>query len=147
MRGRSRQLLLEKLVKEGRIPAQKPPAPLSADGKDRLYALGRLKVGEKNQSEQRYEDEVLKPGMLVGDIRWYRFEGIKLRLADNTFLTVDYAVLPADGVLTMVDVKGAKAIVQEDARVKMRVAADSYPFRFEMAFPNKGGGWTVEVVT
>lgn len=57
------------------------------------------------------------------------------------------ARLPADGVLTMTDVKGARAIVQEDARVKMRVAADQYPFLFQLAFPAEGGGWTIEIVT
>jgi hypothetical protein len=139
-----RARLEARLIAEGKLPPKTQPAP--SRGKERLYALGRLKVGEKNQTEQRYEDEVLKPGLIAGEILWYRFEGIKLRLADNTFLTVDYAVLPADGVLTMVDVKGAAAIVQEDARVKMRVAADSYPFAFRLAFPAKGGGWTVKEV-
>jgi hypothetical protein len=140
-----RSRLAARLIAEGKIPAPAQPKPQK--GKERLYALGRLKTGEKNGTEQRYEDEVLKPGMIAGEILWYRFEGIKLRLADNTFLTVDYAVLPADGVLTMVDVKGAAAIVQEDARVKMRIAADTYPFAFQMAFPNKGGGWTIKAVT
>lgn len=132
------------LVAQGRIPVPEQPSP--KHGKERLYALGRLKVGEKNQTEQRYEDEILRPAMIAGEILWYRFEGIKLRLADNTFLTVDYAVLPKSGVLTMVDVKGGAAVVQEDARVKMRVAADSYPFAFQLAFPVKGGGWTVQDV-
>lgn len=147
MRGRSRQIMIDRLVKEGRIPAPVSPSVKKAGGKERLYALGRLKVGEMNMTERKYEDEILRPGLLTGAILWYRYEGIKLRLADNTFLTVDFAVLPADGVLTMCDVKGARAIMQEDARVKMRVAANSYPFRFELAFPKKGGGWTVEVVT
>lgn len=137
-----RARLQARLVAEGRIPPEALPKP--KHGKERLYALGRLKVGEKNSTEQRYEDEVLKPGMIAGEILWYRFEGIKLRLADNTFLTVDFAVLPASGVLTMVDVKGAAAIVEEDARVKMRVAAEAYPFAFQLAFPVKGGGWTIK---
>ena len=34
-----------------------------------------------------------------GEILWYRFEGVKLRLADNTFYTPDFAVMAADGVL------------------------------------------------
>lgn len=139
-----RAVLEQKLRASGQLPPVEHASPKK--GQDRLYALGRLKTGEKNATEQRYEDEVLKPGMIVGDILWYRFEGVKLRLADNTFLTVDFAVLPASGVLTMVDVKGARAIVQEDARVKMRVAADQYPFLFQLAFPKGGGGWTIEAV-
>lgn len=146
MTRKSHRLTLEaRLIAEGRLPPREQPKPVN--GKDRLYALGRLKVGEMNATEQRYEDEVLKPGMIVGDILWYRFEGIKLRLADKTFLTVDFAVLPKSGILTMVDVKGAAAIIEEDARVKMRVAADSYPFAFQYAIPVKGGGWDIRDVT
>lgn len=141
-----RARLEQRLIAEGKLPARDAaPAPLK--GKDKLFALGRLKTGEKNKTEQRYEDEVLRPGMLVGDVLWYRFEGIKLRLADNTFLTVDFAVLPADGVLTMVDVKGGQVVIQDDARVKMKVGAELYPFRFQYAYPAKsGGGWTVEEI-
>ncbi|WP_287002285.1 hypothetical protein [Sphingobium sp.] len=139
-----RSRLEARLIAEGRLPPKKEPT--AKNGKDRLFALGRMKVGEKNQTEQRFEDEYLRPLLLAGEISWYRFEGIKLRLADNTFLTVDYAVLPAGGVLTMIDVKGGAAVVQEDARVKMRVAADQYPFLFQYAFPAKGGGWTIKDV-
>jgi hypothetical protein len=139
-----RARLEQQLIADGKLPPRDSnPAPLK--GKDRLFALGRLKTGERNKTEQRYEDEVLRPGMLVGEILWFRFEGVKLRLADNTFLTVDYAVLPADGVLTMVDVKGGQAVIQDDARVKMKIAAEAYPFRFQYAYPGKGG-WTIEEI-
>lgn len=114
----------------------------------RHFALGRLKQGQKNRSEQRYEDEVLRPALMAGSVLWYRFEGVKLRLADNTFLTVDFAVLPASGVLEMHDVKGARAIYADDAKVKMKVAAEAYPFAFKVAFPpaRKGAGWEIEDV-
>lgn len=139
-----RARLEARLIEEGKLPPRSEQKPVR--GNDRLYALGRLKTGEKNSTEQKFEDDWLRPRLMAGEILWYRFEGIKLRLADNTFLTVDYAVLPADGVLTMIDVKGARAIVQDDARVKMKVAAEQYPFLFQMAYPTKGGGWTVEAV-
>lgn len=140
----TRARLEARLIAEGKLlPRDAAPAPLK--GKDRLFALGRLKTGEKNKTEQRYEDEVLRPHMIVGKVLWYRFEGIKLRLADNTFLTIDYAVLPDNGVLTLVDVKGGQAVIQDDARVKMKVGADLYPFRFQFAYPD-GGGWTHEDV-
>lgn len=53
----------------------------------------------------------------------------------------------ADGQLVMVDVKGSKSVFTDDARVKMKVAADSYPFVFQVAYPKPkklGGGWEVE---
>jgi hypothetical protein len=139
-----RARLEAKLIADGKLPpkGEAPPAP-APKGKEALFALGRLKAGEKNKTEQRFEDEVLRPGLLAGDILWYRFEGVKLRLADGTFLTVDYCVMPPTRILTMIDVKGARAIIQDDARVKMRVASELYPFAFQYAFPGSGG-WTIE---
>ena len=112
--------------------------------KRHLHALGRLKQGEMNKTEQAY-DQRLKLLMHAGEIVWYKFEGIKLRLADKTFLTVDFAVMGANGLLEMHDVKGARAIYTDDAKVKMKVAASLYPFRFVVAFPRKGG-WDIEEV-
>ena len=115
---------------------------------NRMYALGRLKTGEKNKTESAYED-VLRMRQHAGEILWYRFEGIKLRLADKTFLTVDFALMRADGMLEMHDCKGSKAIFMDDARVKMKVAAQEFPFVFKVAYPRpkkEGGGWIVEEV-
>lgn len=115
----------------------------------RLRALGRLPKGAMNKAEARYEAEVLKPGLMSGDVLWFKFEGIKLRLADNTFLTVDFAVLRADSVLEMVDVKGGAAIFMDDARAKMKIAADIYPFPFSVVYPvakKDGGGWRKEFI-
>lgn len=109
-----------------------------------FYALGRLKVGTLNKTEAAYERD-LRDAQSLGDILWYRFEGLKLRLADNTFYTPDFAVLAADGVLECHEVKGWWA---DDARVKIKVASEQYPFRFKavQALAKKhGGGWKVEV--
>ncbi|WP_343160598.1 DUF1064 domain-containing protein [Stenotrophomonas sp.] len=111
-------------------------------------ALGRLKAGKMNQTEAAYAER-LRALQHAGEILWHRFEGIKLRLADNTFLTVDFAVMLADGQLEMHDCKGSKAIYTDDARVKMKVAAEMYPFVFRVAYPRskrEGGGWLVEEV-
>lgn len=109
----------------------------------KAYALGRLKTGEMNKTEAAYAAH-LEMMRRAGDVQWFRFEGVKLRLADNTFLTVDFAVMAASGLLEMIDVKGSPAIYTDDAKVKMKVAADTYPFVFKVAFPipkKQGGGW------
>ena len=124
------------------------PQPVKPTGKERLQALGRLRTGEMNKTEERY-DAHLAELKHAGAVLWYRFEGIKLRLADNTFLTVDFAVMRANGVLEMVDVKGAKAVVEDDSKAKMKIAAEMYPFVFKFAYPKPkkdGGGWLEEEV-
>jgi len=106
-------------------------------------ALGRLKAGKMNQTEAAYAER-LRALQHAGEILWHRFEGIKLRLADNTFFTPDFAVLAADGVMELHEVKG---FWQDDARAKIKIAADQYPFRFiaVRVRPKKdGGGWAVE---
>lgn len=114
----------------------------------KMQALGRLKTGQMNKTEQAYAKH-LEDRKHLGQILWYRFEGIKLRLADNTFLTVDFAVMRSDGLLEMHDVKGSKGIYMDDAKVKMKVAAETYPFAFKVCFPRpkrQGGGWLIEEV-
>ena len=109
-----------------------------------FYALGRLPTGQKNKTEQAYELEVLKPAMQDGSVSWYRFEGVKLRLADNTFYTPDYCVMRSDGTMEMHEVKG---FWQDDARVKIKVAADMYPLKFiavKRLAKKNGRGWSIE---
>jgi hypothetical protein len=104
------------------------------------YALGRLPIGALNKTEQAYSD-FLEKRKAAGEILWFKFEGMKLRLADNTFYTPDFAVLAADEVMEMHEVKG---FMQDDAAVKIKVAAATYPFRFFLVRvrPKKdGGGW------
>ena len=106
-------------------------------------ALGRLKAGVMNRTEAAYAArlELLRQ---AGEVVWFRFEGVKLRLADSTFYSPDFAVMAADGVMEMHEVKG---FWTDDARVKIKVAADQYPFRFVAFKPvakGKGGGWAVE---
>ena len=107
------------------------------------FALGRLKAGQANKSESEY-GALLRTRMLAGEVLWYRFEGLKFRLADNTFYTPDYALMLADGALECHEVKG---VWEEDARVKIKVVAEMYPIRFIAVrkLPKKeGGGWHME---
>ncbi|MDX6911769.1 DUF1064 domain-containing protein [Hafnia paralvei] len=108
-----------------------------------LQALGRLKTGQMNKTESEY-CQLLELRKRVGEIVWYRFEGVKLRLADNTFYTPDFAVMLSSGEMEMHEVKG---FWTDDARVKIKVAAEQYPFRFIAVKPKAkktGGGWEVE---
>lgn len=97
------------------------------------YALGRLKSGEMNKTEKAYAD-FLELRKRAGEILWYKFEGIKLRLADKTFLTPDFAIMNADLSIQLDDIKG---FMMDDANVKIKVAADMYPFRFNIVRKGK----------
>lgn len=105
----------------------------------KIQALGRLKAGQMNKTEKEY-DSFLEIRQRTGDILWRKFEGMKFRLADNTFYTPDFAVMLSNGQIELHEVKG---FWQDDARVKIKVAADMYPFRF-IAIKKDGKGWKVE---
>lgn len=108
-----------------------------------LQALGRLKTGEMNKTESDYQIH-LEQQKRLGIVAWFKFEGIKLRLADNTFYTPDFAVMLATGHMELHEVKG---FWTDDARVKTKVAASLYPFQI-IAVTKKtkkaGGGWVFE---
>ncbi len=107
------------------------------------YAQGRLKSGIMNQTEKAY-DAYLELLQRAGEIQWRRFEGITLKLADDTRYTPDFCVLASDNVLEMHEVKG---FFREDSKIKIRVAATMYPFRFiviKKQAKKDGGGWTKE---
>jgi len=109
----------------------------------RNFALGRLKQGQMNKTEAAYGEhleEMRRTGLIV----WYKFEGMKFRLADNTFYTPDFAVMLDNGQIELHEIKG---FWQDDARVKIKIAADLYPFRFiaiKAKSKKEGGGWTIE---
>lgn len=110
---------------------------------NKLYALGRLKTGERNKSESSYEQhlELLKQ---ANEILWYSFEGIKFRLADNCFYTPDFTVMKKDGMMECHEVK---SIWIGDGKIKIKMASEMYPFKFVAIYvkPKKeGGGWRVE---
>jgi hypothetical protein len=112
-------------------------------------AARRRKPGEMNKTEAAYCAH-LEAELAAGRVAWFAFEGIKLRLADRSFLTMDFAVLPVDGgILELHDTKGSEHMISEDAKVKMAVAAEHYPFIFKVAIPRKkrdGGGWAIRQV-
>ncbi len=108
-----------------------------------VQALGRLKTGAMNKTEAAYA-ATLAQRQAAGDVLWFKFEGLKFRLADNTFYTPDFAVMLAGGAMEAHEVKGHW---QDDAKAKIKIAADMYPFRFvavKVRPKREGGGWAIE---
>lgn len=104
----------------------------------------RRPSGSLNKTESRYADQ-LELRKLAGEVAWYGYESIKLKLTKATFYTPDFLVILADGTVELHEVKG---FWEDDARVKIKVAAELFPmFRF-IAITEQGkkfgGGWKVE---
>lgn len=103
-------------------------------------ALGRLKQGRMNKTEQAYATH-LELRKAAGEVVWYAFEALKLRLADKTFYDTDFTVMLAGGELEIHEVKG---FWTDDARVKIKVAAEQFPFRFIAMMKSKHSAAWVE---
>jgi hypothetical protein len=108
-----------------------------------VRALGRLRAGVMNKTEAAYAGHLAMRKM-AGEVAWFSFEGIKFRLADGCFYTPDFLVMLANGELQVIEVKG---FWTDDARVKIKVAAEMYPLRFvavKAVAKKNGGGWSYE---
>lgn len=100
--------------------------------------------GQKNKTEQAYETEVLEVGKASGQILDWVFESVALRLAPRTFYHPDYFVItPA-----RFEIHEVKGHWHDDARVKIKVAAQMFPFFHFVAVRKRskreGGGWDHE---
>lgn len=95
-------------------------------GKKNYQALGRMKAGKMNGTEKKYA-ALLDQKKISGEILNYWFESVNLRLADNCFYKPDFLVLTSENELEVHEVKG---YWEEDALVKIKVAAEKFPFRF-----------------
>ena len=106
-------------------------------------ARGELRERKMNKTEAAYA-QLLEARKRIGEISWYAFEAVKLRLADNTFYTPDFMLVARDGAIEIHEVKGHW---RDDARVKIKVAAELFPFEFTAVtkLPARaGGGWKYE---
>jgi hypothetical protein len=84
-----------------------------------------------NKLEARYA-ALLEGRKLADEIADWKFESIKLILADRVTYLPDFAVLHVGGRVEFVETKG---FLRDDARIKVAVAAKQFPwFSFTMAF-------------
>lgn len=84
---------------------------------------GAHQAGAMNKLETKYAQH-LELRRQAGEIQWWVFEGIKLRLAPATFYNPDFLVQLPGGELELHEVKGHW---EDDARVKVKVAAVLFP--------------------
>lgn len=101
----------------------------------------RRKPEEMNTTEKKYAD-YLAQRKLAGEIRSYLFEKVKFKLAPKTFYTPDFYVVTPD----CIEIHEVKGHWQDDARVKIKVAAEMFPeFKWvAVQWKNKKVGWLFE---
>jgi len=88
-----------------------------------------------NKTERNYAG-YLEKLKLNGDIIDWAHEPFNLRLADRTFYKPDFIVITSDRTIEIHEVKGHW---QDDALVKIKVAAENHPwFTFRAVFHEKG---------
>lgn len=141
---KSLKRIIEKRVKdkELNISDQKAGLRTTASTLANMQALGRLKARKMNKTELAYSNH-LNALKLSGEVVWYEFESIKLRLADNTYYNPDFLVMLSSGALQVHEVKG---YMMDDANVKIKVAAESFPFPFFVVRKGKAGQWNITEV-
>lgn len=84
-------------------------------------------------------DALLQNGWLT----WWKYEAITFWLAHDTRYTPDFAARLKTGDLFFYETKGE--FVREDSIVKLRVAAEIFPFKFWLV-TRDGNGWKQTLV-
>jgi hypothetical protein len=116
-------------------PSEKKPAGRVGGHVDRLAERDELsrslrprhEAGTMNGMEKAYA-AYLETRRLSGEILDWKFEAMKLKLAKGTFYNPDFLVVNPDGRLELHETKGW---LEDDAAVKVKVAAEMFPmFRF-----------------
>jgi hypothetical protein len=121
--------IAQALQQIGRARAMSKKAP-KARTRPAAHVAGRMNKTEKAYSQQL--DARMPTDQSPGEVAGWMFEPLKLRLADDTWYTPDFLVLMTDGTIEIHEVKACadngKVLVEDDAQVKIKVAAEDYPF-------------------
>lgn len=100
----------------------------------RWHGRARHQPGVMNKQESKFAEN-LEALRLSGEILSWMYEPLKLKLADRTYYSPDFMVIYPDGLIEFAENKGHW---EDDARVKIKCAAEKFPmFRF-VAVDKKG---------
>ena len=118
-------------------------------GKIKAKAFPRRQPGVMNKLEERFwgmavdfaSSAIPLPGTQIIPLQMV-FERHTLKLANGCRYTPDFKVIDREGHIWFIETKG---FWQEDARVKIKVAAEQFwEYRFLAAQWKKSTGWTFE---
>lgn len=105
----------------------------------------RRTPGTMNGLEQAFS-ETLTRRVQAGELLWWKFEGLTLKIAPDTRLTPDFTTQMPDGEIVLYETKG---FMEGDAHVKLKVASEAFPFRIivvKKRAKKDGGGFTEDEV-
>lgn len=124
--------------------ASRNPVPA---GRKRSWGK-RKEAGVMNRLEADFA-ALLEARKREGAVLWYRYEPCSMRLTDDgsrTRYNPDFMVQFANGEIVCYEVKGYLD-KSGDGWLKVKLAADQYPFRFILARrPRKAEPWTEEEI-
>ena len=103
------------------------------------YPFHPLGVRRMNSLERDYAHQ-LEMLMLSGQILRWKFEALNFRLAHKTFFMPDFMVVKKE----LIEFHEVKGFWREDARVKIKVAAQMYPWFKWVAVQYKKKQWIYE---
>lgn len=103
-----------------------------------------------NKTETRFA-QWLEIQKRCGEIEWWEFQPMTFRIADDCRYTPDFVVCDFNGRLKCIDIKGSKRKksdgsttywCEEDAKIKIKVAAKKFPFfDWSIYHPLPNGEW------
>lgn len=103
----------------------------------------KRKPGTMNKLEAAWAGELEALGV-KGELLWFQYEGMTLKLAPDTRYTPDFVWMDKEGNIVFDECKGW---MEEAAFVRIKVAADKFPFRFRLIrkrLKRDGGGWDIK---
>jgi hypothetical protein len=105
-----------------------------------ISATADIKASTDEQKLNKTERLYLQYLKSVG-VQWIGVQAVTLKLGDDCRYTPDFVVIDASSLITAHEVKG---FWRDDARVKIKVAARSFPWMAFVAAQKSKTGWNIE---
>lgn len=99
-------------------------------------------VPEMNATERRYADR-LRTLVDAGEVLWFAFNEVRLRVGVGAYYKPDFFVQYADGRIECHETKGFE---REAAMVRIKAAANLFPRIAFVLVKRQGGQWAYEQI-
>lgn len=107
------------------IEAARVFTPESKPAKPSVKGVIRQSSRQINKTEARFEQEHLKPLIYSSELFAYDYESVTLKIANGCRYTPDFWAVDTRGTTRYYEIK-ARAMIWDDAIVKLKVAAAKY---------------------